>query len=507
MTPTTEQQAIVQAAQTTNQSLMISAMAGCAKTTSLLMLAQKLPIVPTIAVAFNVKVKKELEKKFPKHIETMTLNGLGHRAWGRAINRQPRVDTNKLFNTTKKALSDLSLPTANGFFAEVQSLARAARHAGLIPEPVAQQFRGLIPDDWDSWEAIADQLYIDISNDHVWAVRRVLNSLISQSFQGTIDYDDQIYMSALFGGVFPKFQIGLVDEAQDLSPLNHRQIARTVIGRIIVCGDPRQAIYAFRGADSSSMESLRDLREAWVELPLTTTWRCPQVVVRRQQGHAPGFTAAPTTIEGEFHDWTDKEWSIKDIQTKWGNGAIAILSRNNAPIISAGLRIIRQGIGCTILGTDIGKGLVSLSKKILPDDLIEADTCRANIEKWRQSEISLAEANSKPAKVAIINDRAECLLAVLDSGGALTSGQLRAILTRMFDPSGIAITLATGHKSKGLEWPIVVHLDPWRVPSKYAKKAAEEGYMIPMQQDLNLRYVIETRAQQVLINANLENMT
>jgi len=507
MTPTPEQQAIIQAARSSSESLLISAMAGCAKTTSLLMLAKELPVVPTLAVAFNVKTKKELERKFPKHVETMTLNGLGHRAWARAINRQPKVDTNKVFNTIKTTLDDMGLKNSNGLWSTVNTLVKGARHAGLVPEPIAQQFPGLVPDEYESWEAIADAHYMDINDESVWVARRTLRNLISQSFQGTLDYDDQIYMSTLFGGVFPKFATVLVDEAQDLSPLNHIQVSRAVVSRLIVCGDPRQAIYAFRGADSSSMESLRGLRDSWLELPLTVTWRCPKAIVARQQIHALGFTAAPTAPEGEFHDWTAREsWSLADVKSRWPDKHIAILSRNNAPIIAAGLRIIRQGIGCTILGADIGKSLITLSKKIFPADDLDAEVCREKIIEWRDKEISLARANNKEERVAILHDRAECLLAVVNSQNVLTSGQLRDTLVRMFEPSSIAITLSTGHKAKGLEWPIVIHLDPWRVPSKFAIKANEAGNPIPLQQDFNLRYVIETRSQQVLINANLEAM-
>lgn len=76
----------------------------------------------------------------------------------------------------------------------------------------------------------------------------------------------------------------------------------------------------------------------------------------------------------------------------------------------------------------------------------------------------------------------------------------------MFSKDSLRITLATGHKAKGLEWPTVIHLDPWRVPSKYAKQALSEGHTIPMEQDLNLRYVIETRTMQKLILGDLETM-
>jgi ATP-dependent exoDNAse (exonuclease V) beta subunit len=46
------------------------------------------------------------------------------------------------------------------------------------------------------------------------------------------------------------------------------------------------------------------------------------------------------------------------------------------------------------------------------------------------------------------------------------------------------ITLTTGHKAKGLEFDVVYHLDPWLCRDD--------------DQDLNLKYVITTRARREL---------
>lgn len=504
LTLTPEQQAIVSESRTPD-SLMISAMAGCAKTTTLEMLSKHLPLRPSLALAFNVKIKKEMEKRFPKHFEIKTMNGLGHLAWQKAIGKRCIVDTSKIYNLLKeffKAHKDLNIE-----WSELSALISACRRNGLVPKPLDTQFRGILADTEASWELLADSVYIDITEELIWAAREILNQSITLSFQGTIDYDDQIYMSVLFGGVYPKFPQILVDEAQDLSPLNHRQVARCIADRITVCGDPRQAIYAFRGADSSSMGSMRALRKEWRDLPLSTTFRCPKIIVSRQLDHAPGFTAAPTNVEGEVYDWKEKEsWTIRDVLSQSSGKSIAILCRNNAPIIACALRIIRGGTGCTVLGSEIGKGLVALSKKLLPSDDTSAEACVAKINSWREAEISIARANEKSERIAIITDRAECLIAVIESGPASSAGDLRRTLNTMFSKENLQITLSTIHKAKGLEWPVVVHLDPWRVPSKFAKRALEEGNPIPMQQEMNLRYVCETRTQDKLILANLEQM-
>jgi superfamily I DNA/RNA helicase len=72
-----------------------------------------------------------------------------------------------------------------------------------------------------------------------------------------------------------------------------------------------------------------------------------------------------------------------------------------------------------------------------------------------------------------------------------TLGATIAYADDLFKRQG-PIQLLSGHKAKGLEWGTVYHLDPWRIPSTYAESAEE------VEQELNVRYVIETRAKERL---------
>lgn len=500
--PTPEQQAILDMAGD-KRSMMITAMAGCAKTTSLKMLSKELPLRPSLALAFNKKIKLELEKEFPSHFQVKTLNGLGHMAWCKTINKRCQLNDSKIGDILKQMAKDNNASLGEAFVLILQ-LVRAARHAGLIPQGL--QYEGLVTDTYENWQNIADTFYAEINDEVHYYATAVLKETIRQSYQGVIDYDDQIYMSALFGGAFSKFPLVMVDEAQDLSPLNHIQLRKSCSDRLIVVGDPRQAIYAFRGADSYSMETMRGLRKEWVDLPLSTTFRCPKAIVARQQGHAPGFTAAPQAPDGKVLDWMDRDaWSVQELLA---HGApVAILCRNNAPLIAAALRIIRGGRGCTVLGGEIGKQLVNLSRKVVPNDDTPFENTCAAIDLWRRNEVTKARALEKEERIAIINDKAECLLAVMENGDCKNAGDMRRTLETMFRKENLSIILATGHKAKGLEWPVVCHLDPWRIPSKWAQRALDSGNTAPMQQENNLRYVIETRSKDTLVLANLEEMT
>lgn len=501
--PTPEQAAIVDAAVNSPLSLMISADAGCAKTTALELAAWAMPPGPSLALAFGVKNKTELEKRFPPHFTVLTLNGLGHRAWGRACRQTLIVDDRKVGRLLTATAKDQGYALSKEQWSDVRSIVSHAQHLGLVPSDYPH--KGLMVDTPESWMDIADALLVTDAEPLLPLARAVLCACIAESFTGLISYDDQIYMSALFNGNFPRFPRVFVDEAQDLSSINHLQIKRTLLDRLIVAGDDKQGIYAWRGADSSSMRSMRMLRKEWLDLRLSVTFRCPRVVVARQQSHAPGFTSAPSCVDGEIWDWAFNHdrwtWATIDPEPKQ---SVAILCRNNAPLMAIAMKLIRQGVGAVMLGREIGKGLVSLAKKIIPLDSIPASECRRLITQWADDQIEVAAANDKHEKIAGIEDRRDSLLAVLDSGPA-NSGAMRKALDELFSRASGRVTLSTIHKFKGLESDIVVHLDPWRIPSKWARLALSAGDDRPMQQELNLRYVVETRTRRTLILANLED--
>ena len=159
-----------------------------------------------------------------------------------------------------------------------------------------------------------------------------------------------------------------------------------------------------------------------------------------------------------------------------------------------------------MLGRDIGKGLITLSKKVLPDDNTDRLRCSAIVADWIETETSLARANKHEERIAGITDRGECLLAVIDSG-CRDAGELREMLKKLFDRETGQVQLSTIHRAKGLEADCILHLDPWRIPSKYAREAAKAGDPRQLEQEFNLLYVAETRTKHTLINANLEDFS
>src|SRR5258708_10397615 len=103
--------------------------------------------------------------------------------------------------------------------------------AGYIPEKSPAGRRLISCDDF--WASL-DEDAADISRD---LVDRTLMDSITASYRGFIDFDDQIYMSTLFAGTFPRFPLFLVAEPQDFPAINYPMLEKPVVNRLIAVAD------------------------------------------------------------------------------------------------------------------------------------------------------------------------------------------------------------------------------------------------------------------------------
>ena len=494
--PSSEQEQILEGGRNSKTSIFIHAGAGCAKTTSLVMLSKVLPRQPACVLVFNKPTQLELKEKFPSHYEVMTFNSLGHKAVARMLGAvRPELKPNKLSELLRAILQDeggFALPGDK--FQQVIRLCTFAMQEGLVPEEF--QKPGFITDTPEAWEELAHACELDIGDEEISFARTLLIWSIREAFKGRITFDDQIYISVFFAkNFFPRFGLCMVDEAQDLSPLNAEMIKYTCpTGRLIIVGDDKQSIYGFRGADTNSLQNLHALRPEWLDFPLQTTFRCSKSVVALAARYATGYKANSSNAEGRIIDHTkDTSWCIGD----YVNAApsIAVLCRNNAPLLTMAFSCLSHGIPCEYLGRDIGKSLERLVKSIAGSNLSQSrEEFLARLQNWEVRETAKYVNNTDS-----IQDRCDSIRALFRTHHNDVNSVLAAINTLSTMDHGKLI-LATGHKAKGLEWHTVIHLDPWRVPSKFAQTKGGSIYI----QDLNVKHVILTRTQDTLILANLK---
>ncbi len=455
--PTAEQSHILSLVRSTNDNLIINALAGSGKT-STLELIQNAADPPILCIAFNRRIADEMAKRFLSTTAVRTFNGLGHRIWAAACNQRLALDPKKcqdLLRNEIKKLNKRQQGEAYEEFWEILSTIGLAKSLGYVPN-------GSFPDAkrLTSEAELASATDENLSTLAWELVDSTLLASIKAAYAGSIDYNDQVYMPALFGGTYPRFPLVLVDEAQDLSPVNHEMLGHLRKSRIIAVGDPWQSIYGFRGAVQSGMARLKE-RFAMIEADLSVSFRCPSTIVRAVHWRVPKMKWIK---EG------GRAIRLRNPSASSFPDGCAIICRNNAPLFSLGLRLLSSGRSVHIAGSDIGPRVVAIMAKLGPDTLTQGELIHA-IESWRQEKLAKQSTTA--------NDIADCMLVFARSDNTL-SGAI-AYANHLFQQQG-TIQLLTGHKAKGLEWPIVFHLDPFLLRED--------------EQDLNLRYVIQTRAME-----------
>lgn len=471
--PTEEQQACIDAARSGAANLMINSYAGTGKTTTLELIEGAIPEEDILYLAFNKAIVKEAQERFRPTTKVQTLNSLGYGVWRTAVVGKLTMDelknpkTPAIFREIVNELKAKDKKKAWDSYHEVVRAIGLAKSVGYIPEQWTRlnQTKGLT-----SRDAFHAQIEEDLSPICADLIDAILFRSINASYKGWIDFDDQIYMSALFGGTFPRYSRVLVDEAQDLNPVNHEMLRKLCKGWSCAVGDPFQSIYGFRGAVTDGMSAIRQ-RFSMVEKTISYSFRCPRAVVEAARWRVPGYN----WIKDGGHVEALTGLDANDIHDN-----AAIICRNNAPLFRCAFRLLSLGRSVYIAGSDIGPKIVGIMRKLGPEEL-PRDSVIGQIEAWRQEKLAKAKAPGT------INDTADAMAVFASYGEDL--GKAIAHVQWLFAQRG-TIQLLTGHKAKGREWDIVYHLDPWLIGSG--------------DQELNLSYVITTRSADQLYTINSE---
>lgn len=407
---------------------VVIARAGSGKTSTLIEGFKYLPKGrKSLMVAFNKSIADELKQRAPSYIECSTLHSLGFRSIKQTFGNDVVLETDKSKMIVSSIIGDdYDLFELNQSICKCVSLCK-----GFLfdtPKGVEQLI--------EKFDIEMFDLTLPIFTDHV------LKTLAkSKSQSKVIDFDDMIWFPFVYRLNVGKYDVVFVDETQDL---NSAQIAMVMSsiradGRIIAVGDPAQAIYGFRGADSEAMPTFISKLKAKT-LPLSITYRCPKNVVKLAQAIVPDIEAHEDAPDGLIVDLDIAEL-VKTV--KPGD---FVLSRTNAPLIKYCLQLLKAGIPANIQGRDIGANLLYFIKKS------KAKTINAFIEyvnKWRDQEVERLLTQKKNTEICM--DKAECLLNLCE--GTLTIKDLKETIEKLFNDvdDNLKVIFSTTHKAKGLE--------------------------------------------------------
>ena len=350
--------------------------------------------------------------------------------------------------------------------------------------------------------------------------------------EGTVDFNDILMCNAVLLTEHPEvaatirgtYRHFVVDEYQDVSALQHRLVSLWVDGRPDVCvvGDPNQAIHSFAGADAAYLLRFANEHENAQTVRLYRNYRSsPQILdsanrvlrvrsgspgalqATREAGPKPVFTgAANDTVEAaEVADWLKQRHAAGE---RWSE--LAVLYRINAQSPALEAALTERGIPYTVRGTERFYDRAEVRQAVLefgraaargdeddPQEVLSAVRSRLG---WKPVAPSgqgkqRERWESLTALASMVGEEAERRD---DWTAEEASAWLQERASWQASPVADAVTLATLHAAKGLEWGSVaiVGVREGLIPIVLSQEEPA------LSEERRLLYVGFTRAQRAL---------
>lgn len=473
--------------------LIVRARAGTGKTTTILWAVKQVPRwAQVILCAFNAVIADELKKRLAEdpeghpNAEAATLHAIGYRAL-RRFWEGVRVEKDDERGQRVQMLAEIGA----GEQAPDPILRLVAKLCTLGREnaPLAQSWEDLVDLAWDH-ECVPEKEW----EEHGWGVAEVCKATYAAMQAATkktrlIDFADMIYLPLRLDMFRPIYDLVVVDEAQDMSAaqlLIAQRIHNKPAGRICVVGDDRQAIYAFRGADSGALDRLKKELDA-EELGLKTTYRCGRSIAALAAAIVPDFACGPMNPAGSV-TVADELQMLERV--KPGD---FILSRINAPLAAHCLSLLRKGVPAVVRGRDIAKSLTTIVRNLAKGKASKSIPFfleRLAADKEKQAK-RLEKSGVKNLEIRLeqLSDKYDTLAEI--AAVCVSVDTLCKQIDSLFEDSksGRVVMLSSIHKAKGLEAEQV-----WVLRDTLRHRGARSSI-----EEQNLAYVAYTRAKNSLV--------
>jgi DNA helicase-2/ATP-dependent DNA helicase PcrA len=303
-----------------------------------------------------------------------------------------------------------------------------------------------------------------------------------------------------------RFQHLFVDEFQDVNPLQLALLDawRGTSTDLCVVGDPHQAIYGWNGADASFLRDFRRHHPSSDVVVLEGNYRStPQVLaaaadVLRRAG-VEDRTVRPARHDGpavrlerhptERAEATAVARGVRDgraPRAPWSAQAVLVRTHAQVEVIADALRA--AGIPHRVRGGDalLQRPAVRQALDVLRRSPGPLTACLPDVDALADS--SDEAADDIAALVRLAHDQLRLDPATTASG--FVSWLVATLQNEGSDDGRDAVTIATFHAAKGLEWPLVhlAGLEDGLVPIGHARSPARR------EEEARLLYVAMTRA-------------
>jgi soluble cytochrome b562 len=236
-TPSKYQQAIFDAFANTPANLVINAVAGSGKTTTIVKLTELIrPGQFAIFLAFNKSIATELRTKIPMRIEVKTLHANGFNELRFRYGKNPDVRKETFLDEGK--VGKIVMAHVDEWD-EWEDEADRASYASRV-EKIVDMMRFSLATRTDEIEDLCYKHGIELMNGEIDAARQVLAEANADNLH--FDFTDMIYRPAIGDWRLKQFHVVIVDECQDLNKAQQAMIRKMLKpgGRLVAVGDPCQ---------------------------------------------------------------------------------------------------------------------------------------------------------------------------------------------------------------------------------------------------------------------------
>ena len=532
--PSKYQQEILDWVKNGSGSGIVNALAGTGKTTTLTMVAEAVPS-KMLFLAFNKHIADELKERKElkplidgKKLKIYTVNALGNMAvidyCKNTLKKEPVLKSNKLYSDILDGVILDRLQKENRRLPEDRIKNKVAmdtikQHTKTCCDLVRAHcidYKNLT-----AIERLIDDERLFIFRKEILMMTTIprleWSLLVSEAIEESIDffektgeYDfiEQIYLPVklnMYPPIWLKWYCDFIasDECQDLSTLQQAFIKKLQYlnpyqaTRYLFVGDEHQAIYKFNGADSNSINHIREQFNAY-DLYLNICYRCPKKAIKLAKIHAPLIEESPTAQEGKINIISNLNVAN---YTKAGD---LVMARKNKDLVSVYLQLIKNKQKVYFKKGDF---LFRIVKEI--DERKKVKTLKdieAHIEKMQTRELNkkLNEGKNEPKNVIDMeeDDIYDIMFSLLNffknnykdlkmAGTALGFTNFVRTIAQS-EPSSECITVGSIHAMKGLEANNVFIVNYFEMPYEFGMGAEYS------RQEKNLKYIAETRTKENL---------
>jgi DNA helicase-2/ATP-dependent DNA helicase PcrA len=487
---------------------IVEAVAGSGKTTTLIECVKRVNGT-CLVMAFNKSIQTELQTKLrgSKNITVSTLHNFGLQLLTEHF-QNITVDVSSpqksKFHKVKTEMDPMK-KKRNIVFKTLDKLddskdKRQLCHY-LIKMTKAVQDNIIDCNKTEEIELLIDRHFTDLHRktnikDQVMKYLPIIVQKCKESYD-KVDFEDMIWLPSQYDIKSQHYDWVFLDEAQDINVSQLLLFLRAVSSttRVMIFGDPAQAIYAWRGACSDSIQQIADqLTPTVTRLPLSLTYRCPKSHVALAQRIVPQIIAKHDAEVGTITE----DLSMTEAQPMIKIGDM-ILCRKNKPMVQLAFQLLREGKKAYIIGEPADKD--ALLERL--DDGKSLTMIIQEAKQEMEETVSLLEKRGQSTKAAITKDLFRTFIWLAEQHTSVE--ELRNRIKMMFTGSDYgphdAIRCSSVHRAKGLEADRV-----WIIVTKINKKMIKEEWQ--RKEERNITYVAWTRSKRDLffIDGKAEQM-